>query len=318
MDTTKTVSVVMCTYNGERYVREQLDSIVAQTYPVAEIIIQDDCSTDSTPAICREYAARYPAIRFYQNERNVGFNLNFRRAAMRAKGDYVAFSDQDDVWMAHKIERQVAAIGTHDICFSTHLRGPDPLHSHVVSPQYALPALLFVGFAGHTMLLRRGFVQNQEYWIDHIIYDWSLAICAQLHGGIVMVDEPLNWHRDNADSACHVMMAELGRQQPQKPTYQPYLQGFGNYRRLQQKPNWKALYTYIYFHTKEPRFSLAHRMIRYMLSPRPSSLLKLCWLCMRHRHTVYYKKNVSGLRGLVRGFFYPFIFSYNNVQYDLE
>lgn len=72
----KTVSVVMCTYNGERFLREQLDSILAQTYPLREIIIQDDGSTDATPAICREYEARYPIVRFIQNEHNLGYNAS--------------------------------------------------------------------------------------------------------------------------------------------------------------------------------------------------------------------------------------------------
>lgn len=192
-----TVSIILCTYNGARFIREQLDSIVAQNYPLLEVIIQDDGSTDDTVAICNEYAARFPYIKVRRNEHNLGFNLNFKSAAMRAQGDFVAISDQDDVWMADKIETLVAHIGDHDICFSTHLRGRTPEDSHTVSPQYSLEALLFGGFAGHTMLLRRDFIQTEEYWIDHIHYDWSLALCAQLHRGIVRVDRPLNWHRQH-------------------------------------------------------------------------------------------------------------------------
>ena len=186
-----TVSIILCTYNGARFIREQLDSIVAQTYPLLEVIIQDDGSTDDTVAICEQYAVRLPYIKVRRNEHNLGFNLNFKSAAMRAQGDFVAISDQDDVWMADKIETLVAHIGDHDICFSTHLRGRTPEDSHTVSPQYSLGALLFGGFAGHTMLLRRDFIQTEEYWIDHIHYDWSLALCAQLHRGIVRVDRPL-------------------------------------------------------------------------------------------------------------------------------
>lgn len=205
-----TVSIILCTYNGARFIREQLDSIVAQTYPLLEVIIQDDGSTDDTVAICNEYAARFPYIKVRRNEHNLGFNLNFKSAAMRAQGDFVAISDQDDVWMADKIETLVAHIGDHDICFSTHLRGRTPEDSHTVSPQYSLEALLFGGFAGHTMLLRRDFIQTEEYWIDHIHYDWSLALCAQLHRGIVRVDRPLNWHRQHEASACAVENQTLG------------------------------------------------------------------------------------------------------------
>lgn len=110
MDTSKTVDVVMCTYNGERYLREQLDSIIGQTYPIHRLIVQDDRSTDGTVAIVREYAARYPFISLYVNGRNLGYNLNFKSAVMRATADFVAISDQDDVWFADKIARQVEAI----------------------------------------------------------------------------------------------------------------------------------------------------------------------------------------------------------------
>ena len=115
MDTSKTVDVVMCTYNGERYLREQLDSIIGQTYPIHRLIVQDDRSTDGTVAIVREYAARYPFISLYVNGRNLGYNLNFKSAVMRATADFVAISDQDDVWFADKIARQVEAIGGHNI-----------------------------------------------------------------------------------------------------------------------------------------------------------------------------------------------------------
>ena len=93
----RTVSVVMATYNGEKYLREQLDSIIQQTYPIHEIIIQDDCSTDGTITIIEAYIKKYPYVKLFSNDHNVGFNQNFKNAAMRATGDLVAISDQDDI-----------------------------------------------------------------------------------------------------------------------------------------------------------------------------------------------------------------------------
>lgn len=98
----KTVSIVMCTYNGEQFLREQLDSILAQTYPIHELIIQDDCSTDHTADIVREYARQYPFIRFHANISNLGFNRNFQDALSKAEGDYIAIADQDDIWYEEK------------------------------------------------------------------------------------------------------------------------------------------------------------------------------------------------------------------------
>ena len=104
----KTVSVVMCTYNGEKYLREQMDSILAQTYPIHEIIVCDDCSTDGTMNILQEYATKFPFIKVHRNTRNKGCNQNFHDILV----DYIAISDQDDIWFPKKI-------GTEENCPST-------------------------------------------------------------------------------------------------------------------------------------------------------------------------------------------------------
>ena len=76
----KNVSVIMCTYNGAKYLKEQLDSIINQTYPIYELIIQDDCSTDGTVSILEEYAQKYSFIHYRINEKNKGYNLfKFRK-----------------------------------------------------------------------------------------------------------------------------------------------------------------------------------------------------------------------------------------------
>ena len=69
MNNNPTVSVVMATYNGEKYISEQIDSILGQSYPVYELVIQDDCSTDSTLAIAEDYARRYPNVKVFENQR---------------------------------------------------------------------------------------------------------------------------------------------------------------------------------------------------------------------------------------------------------
>ena len=99
-----TVSVIMCTYNGEKYLREQIDSILAQTYPIHEIIVCDDCSTDNTMAILQEYATRFTFIKVHQNEKNKGCNQNFHDTLYKATGNYIAISDQDEFWFSDIIE----------------------------------------------------------------------------------------------------------------------------------------------------------------------------------------------------------------------
>ena len=87
------VSVVLCTYNGEKYIREQIDSILYQTYPIHEIIIQDDCSTDNTFSILNEYQLKYSIIHVYRNPMNKGVNPNFFNAISKATGDYIVCLD---------------------------------------------------------------------------------------------------------------------------------------------------------------------------------------------------------------------------------
>lgn len=316
MNPNKTVSVVMCTFNGERYVREQLDSIVAQTYPIHELIIEDDGSTDRTVEICREYASRYPFIRVVVNERNLGLDANFEAATMRSTGDFVALSDQDDVWYPEKISRQVAAIGDNDICFSCYDRGADRQHSTLVCQQYRLEALLFAGFAGHTMLLRGDFARTHEHWalasqVPFMHYDWSLAVFAQLKRGIIRIDEALNLHRCNPQSAITKEL-ETG---PRVPAYMPYTQGLREYRRMQSRPEWQRFYSLVFNRTSDTFQPLAHRMSGLMLRPDGMALLRLCGLCCRHRATIYWNGGAHGVMGKVRGFCYPLIFAYNNKKF---
>lgn len=100
----KTISIAMATYNGERYIREQLDSILAQTIPFDELIICDDASTDTTWDILSEYAANDTRIKIYRNEQNLGFLRNFEKALTLCTGDYIALSDQDDIWLPEHLE----------------------------------------------------------------------------------------------------------------------------------------------------------------------------------------------------------------------
>lgn len=109
------VSVAMCTYNGEAYLSEQLDSILQQTCPPDELIICDDGSTDGTRSILDDYERSFPnTIRVHENDTNLGVVKNFEKAIGLTTGDVVALSDQDDVWKPEKLKEQVSALKSHD------------------------------------------------------------------------------------------------------------------------------------------------------------------------------------------------------------
>lgn len=99
------VSIAMATYNGARYIEEQLRSFVNQTRQPDELIIVDDCSSDQTEVIVLEFAKTAPfTVNFHRNKKNLGYCGNFNAALMRTTGDLVFLSDQDDVWLPEKIE----------------------------------------------------------------------------------------------------------------------------------------------------------------------------------------------------------------------
>ena len=101
-------SVAFCTYNGEKYIREQLDSIFNQTLPVDEIIICDDRSSDNTIAIIQEYQAKFPSIiTLHINEENLRSVKNFEKAISLCTNDIIFLSDQDDSWLPNKVEKYI-------------------------------------------------------------------------------------------------------------------------------------------------------------------------------------------------------------------
>jgi glycosyltransferase involved in cell wall biosynthesis len=299
---TKTVSVVMTTYNGELFLREQLDSILCQTYPIHELIVQDDCSTDNTVEIIKEYATRHPFIKLYVNEHNLGFNKNFKTAVMKATGDYVAIADQDDIWFPEKIEKQVQAIRDHDICCSPCIKGSTMENAHLYKYKFCFENQLFASIYGHTMLCQRSFIQNEEYWIPSIWYDWSLSIYAYLNNGVAVVNEPLNLHRQHEQEVSQV---DYGSHN----IFSPYINGYTKYRQLQKDSNWQLVYNLILTNTTDKQ-PLVHQFCKLLLKEGLLSLFRLCCLCLKHREKVYPTRQTHGIMGAVRGFFFPFIHAY--------
>src|SRR5436190_5071998 len=103
-------AVLLSTYNGERFIAEQLDSILAQTHRNLRLIVRDDGSSDTTPAIVARYAERHASIDLIRG-RNIGAVASFFQLLEHApEGHYVALSDQDDVWRADKVARAIAAL----------------------------------------------------------------------------------------------------------------------------------------------------------------------------------------------------------------
>ena len=104
------VDVLLATYNGEKYLKEQIDSILEQTYSDFRLLISDDGSTDDTRKILEEYKNKDSRIQVFFQESNLGVVKNFEFLLKKVESAYYMFSDQDDIWKAEKIEKSLNKI----------------------------------------------------------------------------------------------------------------------------------------------------------------------------------------------------------------
>lgn len=101
------VSIITPNYNCAAYIAETIESVLAQTYPNWELLIQDDCSTDDSMQIARKYAEADHRIKIQMNEKNSGAAVTRNNAILRSQGEFLAFLDSDDVWLPRKLELQL-------------------------------------------------------------------------------------------------------------------------------------------------------------------------------------------------------------------
>lgn len=209
------VSVALCTYNGEDYIEEQLESILNQTYDLYEIVVFDDDSGDNTASILQGYEDKFPDlfdINF--NEKNLGVSRNFDRCIRHCEGEVIAISDQDDIWHEEKIARQVKAFQQNDAVLVFH-------NSTLVSDGTDIGDLWSqVSYSPGTArqrqqalnrLFKNNFVQGATTLFDanlrsHLLpipetcqYDYFLAFISLALGGLYDIDEELIKYRQHED-----------------------------------------------------------------------------------------------------------------------
>jgi len=201
------VSIIVATYNGEKYIEEQIMSLVHQTYKHIEIIVTDDCSKDATVDMVRRLAEQYNNIKLYQNEHNIGYQKNFEKGIRLAKGEYIALCDQDDVWSFEKIQILLECIGSHTLVYSNSRLvdsdGKDlgkTMKEHLGINKFISgknPYFFMVKncVSGHAMMFRSNLVESIVPFPDSITYDQWIALIASVKTGLTYVDQPLVNHR---------------------------------------------------------------------------------------------------------------------------
>lgn len=202
--------MVLCTYNGAAFIEAQLRSILNQTFPLHEVVVVDDCSTDNTPDIVASWAAQNRLIRLYRNPENLGYNKNFEKALCLAEGDLLAISDQDDVWHAEKIERLIRhwnadcpVVYCDSVVFSDQIpQKPKPgKWMNRVWGNDPRKLALYNTISGHAMLIRKELVQLCLPFNPTVYYDWWLGIVAMSNGGIAYLPQILVFQREHQHNA---------------------------------------------------------------------------------------------------------------------
>lgn len=211
------VSIVLATYNGARFLREQVDSLIGQTYQPIEIVAVDDCSSDETVSILKEYTLKNPHFKIAVNEQNLGPTKTIERGISLSQGKFITLCDQDDVWDAHKIKYTLNEMKdgvTLSYCDSLFIdedgknlnRKISDL-KHLRSYDSAMPFLIGNCVAGHAAIFEKEFVIKAIPFPENIIHDWWLAYVATLHGRLAYVDRPLvqyRQHRNNVIGAIKI------------------------------------------------------------------------------------------------------------------
>ena len=214
------ISIAMATYNGAKYLREQIDSILSQTIQDFEIVACDDCSTDSTVAILEEYQHRDKRLTIYRNETNIGFKKNFEKAINLCKGEYIALSDQDDIWEPNHLELLLNAIGNQILACGNSiivdekgnnlgmtLKEQETL-DYIPSDQLkkAISILIYRNpYQGASMLMKRELLKYiLPFPEGGKFHDTWIALTACFCGGLVYVNDILlKYRRTNSNVTVH-------------------------------------------------------------------------------------------------------------------
>lgn len=207
-----TLSVAMATYNGERFLQEQLESLARQRRLPDELVVSDDGSSDGTLAILEAFAARssFP-VQITQNARQLGYGTNFLHATSLCRGDLIAFADQDDVWMEDKLAHCIPFFADSEVLLAIHAgkvvdENLQPLgfhHPSIRRTRVQRDRTMFEKtLPGFSMIIRKeipGLFHTPRAPNSHngqpMPHDLWAGILAGVFGKVAFINEPLVYYR---------------------------------------------------------------------------------------------------------------------------
>lgn len=203
------ISVCVATYNGEKYIREQLDSILCNIGEDDELIISDDGSSDQTYKIAQEYARKYMNCKCIKGP-GKGVIKNFEYALLHASGDIIFLSDQDDIWENNKVERIVKQFNNPNVLVVVHdaiiVDGNGKMIQNSLfkirgSRVGLLKNLIKNSYIGCCMAIRPDLLKDALPFPNDIeMHDWWLGLISELKKGSIFIDEKLIKYRRHGNN----------------------------------------------------------------------------------------------------------------------
>ncbi len=213
---TPKVSIGLPVYNGSRYLRQAIESVLSQTWQDFELVISDNCSSDSTPEICGEYAARDPRVHYYRSPVNRGITWNFRQVALRSSGEFFMWMAHDDVLASEYVERCLEALQKDAgvvLCYSAALdideegtKTPHqelPGHSNANCAHLRFRDLIRMNHMCEPIfgLVRADILKKTSIHGDFPDSDRCVLAELALYGPFYRIPQPLFCHREHAGRA---------------------------------------------------------------------------------------------------------------------
>ena len=205
------ISVCMATYNGEKYIKEQLVSILSQLKDEDEVIISDDNSTDNTLDVIK--ALNDNRIQIYLNSKENGYTRNFENALEKSSGDIIFLADQDDVWLENKVEVLLKSLETNDFVVSnckivdSELNVLNTSHFKLRGvKQGFMHNLLLTRYVGACMALKKEVLQKSLPFPSNAkfsAHDYWICLISELYFKVGLVEEPLVLYRRHDANASN-------------------------------------------------------------------------------------------------------------------
>ena len=213
-----TIDILMATYNGERYIKEQIDSILNQTYQNFRLIISDDASSDNTIQILKEYEKKDNRIKVYYQEKNLGYIKNFEFLLKKVENKYYMLSDQDDVWLPEKIQKSIDCLKNtnSDLVYGDLIVVDENLHE--INPSFMKlkntfkkakkyndfrAVYLYNCVTGCTILSKKEFIPKILPFPENVSYmphDYWISLIVAMNGKIKLIDEKEILYRQHGNN----------------------------------------------------------------------------------------------------------------------